>query len=419
MGSRDENLPSDFENCGIVMGSGMVDRRGIVGWQRGVDPGQHLRNMHRLDAEACGVFLSREVVLSTVSGRNLLFNPADQRVFEINDMAAYIWCSLREGRGSGAIVDELAEQGIPPETASDFFKDALQEWSEKGILKQDPLTPAGLFGRIASCQRIGMLGLSILIRYRTNLFADVAPLFRHLEVAESTPDIIIDVAEREHSVELFRDGKKIFSVRGDELATTLKGQLLEEVLSGASYELALHAATLVRNNCAMLLHGHPGAGKTTLTLALVSAGFGFSGDDVAILDSRGQVVGVPFSPACKAGAWNLISRYRPEISGRPVFRRYDRRRVRYLEPTNLAATVPRKLGWVVLLDRQRNAGATLIPIDAVTAMRGMLREAYAQGRSLTASGFMALSHAANHANCYQLTYSDLNDAADLLSRTCR
>ena len=73
------------------------------------------------------------------------------------------------------------------------------------------------------------------------------------------------------------------------------------MLERGTYELVFDAAALVRNGRMLLVSGHPGAGKTTLTLALVDAGFGFAGDDLALLNSEGRVTGVPFAPAIKAG----------------------------------------------------------------------------------------------------------------------
>ncbi len=381
-----------------------------------IDPGAAAREEN---ASLRRLSPSHELVFSRVAERNLLFSTRDQRVFEINDMAAYIWCSICEGCGHETIVRELASQGIPLETATTYLGDALRDWCQRGILKPAPIAPASMSDKMLFCQQIEVLGVSILVRYGTGLFRDVAPVFRHLQMEKAAPDVTLDVVEEGSRIELFRNGNWMFSFRGDELATVLKGQLLDEALTAADYELALHTATLVQDDRVMLLNGRPGAGKTTLTLALVSAGFGFAGDDVALLDSQGQVTGIPFSPACKAGAWKLVARYQPEINNDPVFHRCDRRRVRYPAPRNLRSAIPRPVGWVIFLDRQDRATTALTRIDPIRAMQGMLRESCAQGRRLTAAGFTSLLHAISHAECYQLTYYNLEDAVDLLCRTCQ
>jgi hypothetical protein len=362
---------------------------------------------------------SPEITFGTVAERNLLFSESDQRIFEINNIAAYIWCSLREGCGYEVIVTELADRGIPLETARTYLKNALLEWSRKGFLKRSHVTVQPALHETLYSQNIGLAAVPITVHYRTGLFCEVAAVFQHLQTEEATPDVTLDVVEKNKRVELFRNGKWVFSAPADELATVLKGQLLEEALARANYELALHAATLVRNERMMLLSGHPGAGKTTLTLALVDAGFGFAGDDVALLSSDSRVTGIPFAPACKAGSWRLISQYRPDIENSPIFRRCDRRRVRYPALTGLVPSVPRSVGWVIFLDRRGGESAGLIRIDPVSAVQGMLRESYARGRRLMASGFTSILRVVERAECYRLVYSELEDAVDLLCRRCR
>ena len=199
----------------------------------------------------------------------------------------------------------------------------------------------------------------------------------------------------------------------------VKGQLLNEILESAIYELALHAASLIRNGRMLLVSGHPGAGKTTLTLGLVDAGFGFAGDDLALLNSEGRVTGVPFAPAVKSGAWNLVATCRPDIRNFPVFRHPDSKRVRYPTPRGLVPYIDYAVGWLVLLDRQPGAAAMLKPVDPVSALRWVLQESYAQGQQLTVAGFKALGRAIDGAKYYRLTYSRLDDAVELLDRTCR
>jgi hypothetical protein len=72
----------------------------------------------------------------------------------------------------------------------------------------------------------------------------------------------------------------------------------------------------------------------------------------------------------------------------------------------------------VLLDRRTGAKASLTPADSPTVVRCVLREAYALGRKLTPAGFDAVAGAVDHAECYCLTYSGLEDAVELLQRRC-
>jgi hypothetical protein len=82
-------------------------------------------------------------------------------------------------------------------------------------------------------------------------------------------------------------------------------------------------------------------------------------------------------------------------------------------------TTPYPVGWLVLLDRRPGATAALTPVDPVSAVGWMLQESYTRSRKLTTAGFKAVGHAVDRADYYRLTYSDLEDAVELLYRTCR
>jgi hypothetical protein len=227
------------------------------------------------------------------------------------------------------------------------------------------------------------------------------------------------LVEHGQRIHLFRDRRWILSCSPDELAVVVKGQLLTEVLERSTYELAVHAAALLQDDRILLLCGSPGAGKTTLALGLVRAGFGFAGDDVTLLDSLGHGVGIPFAPAVKVGAWPILAEYYPDLDAAPVCRRPDRRRVRYLAPKEFVSSSPRKVGWVVLLRRRADVSAELAPVDPVDALRGLLNGSFALGGELTGTAFDLLTEIIRSADVFCLTYSRLPDAIVLLQKACR
>lgn len=362
--------------------------------------------------------ISKEIHFGIIAGRNILFSEADQKLFEINDMAAYIWRSIEDGFKQDVILNEMVAQGVTRRLAETYLNTALLEWTRLGFMKPESM-PCALSDKASLCQDIIVTGMSIRIRYATSLASIVAPIFEHLESQTAAPNVILDVSDQGERVHLLRNGSWLCSCSREETATVLKGQLLDEVLEGTDYELALHAAALIRNGRMLLIGGHPGAGKTTLTLALVNAGFGFAGDDLALLNSEGQVTGVPFAPAVKAGAWKLAATYRPDIHRTSIFRRPDRKRVRYPSPLGLVPAAPYSIGWLMLLDRRPGAAASLTPVDPVGAVGWMLQDSHTQSQRLTPRGFKAIGRAIERAEYYRLTYSHLEDAVELLHQTCQ
>jgi hypothetical protein len=194
----------------------------------------------------------------------------------------------------------------------------------------------------------------------------------------------------------------------------LKAELLSEVLERGRYELALHAATIFPDERALLICGRPGAGKTTLSVALEHAGWALAGDDLALLDASGSVAGVPFPIAVKAGAWKLLAQYRPDLASARVARRPDRKRVRYLAPQARISASPRRVGWVVHLRRRPGDRVTLAPMGAIEALECLLEEAAGRDQKLSPAGFEALASLVNGAASYRLTYSRLEDAVAML-----
>jgi hypothetical protein len=379
------------------------------------------------DAVPAKLVVAAGAAFAVMDGRKLVFSEERQEIYELNDMAAYIWCRMDEGATPATVAAELIEAGISPEAAEAYVRDMLVDWRGLGLLAPAPPAVAAPPPDPVPDPRqqpIRVAGISIRIHYPTDsLAALAAPTFRHLETGDS------DAAggpPADVSLTVQADGDRFRLLAGDhdvglyalnEIVPALKAQLTADVLAHGAYSLAIHAAALVRDGRMLLVCGEPGAGKTTLTLALVHAGFGYGGDDIALLMPQGQVAGVPFAASVKAGAWPLLSRFRPDLQDLPIFRRTDGQDVRYLPP-DAPATDPLLLGWVVLLRRQPGGPAQLTHLDRIDAMRAVLVEATAPGQRLSASAFGLLAHAMAGAECHALTYARLDDAVSELRRAC-
>ncbi|MER8753774.1 aldolase [Mesorhizobium sp. M1050] len=358
--------------------------------------------------------------LVRVRERNVLFSPTNQAIFAINDTAADIWRCLEEGMAPQAISVEMMRRGVERLEANRHVEAALADWQRLSLIRpRVPVSPSAAQELVS--QVVAVAGLNIRIVYPAAYAFPAITVFRHLEVRSVAADVLLEVVEHGGRIHLFRDGNWILSCPPDELAVTLKGQLLNEVLDHGVYELALHAAGLFSNGRMVLLCGNPGAGKTTLTLALVHAGFGFAADDVTLLDSRGHGVGLPFACAVKAGAWPLLAEYCADLDDAPVCRRPDRRRVRFAVPkasVSLALS-PLPIGSVILLRRGHGSKACLEPVDPANALRGLLNGALAPGGKLSGTAFEVLTQLIGSAETYCLNYSKLDDAVQLISQACR
>ena len=68
------------------------------------------------------------------------------------------------------------------------------------------------------------------------------------------------------------------------LAEVLRYWLVEHAVQRAQTTLPFHAASLTREDTAVLFAGASGAGKTTLSVELAAAGWALGGDDIAPID---------------------------------------------------------------------------------------------------------------------------------------
>lgn len=356
--------------------------------------------------------------LASIRGQNILLCLSQRAVFTLNDTAADIWRSLQDGVPVEAILDEMAGRGVDRHEAYGYVETALQDWERLGLIQPAP-PPWPSTTRQYFSQVVAVPGVCVRILYPAAVAFPAATVFQHLEVRDRAVDVLFHLVYRGDRIHLFRDGQWVDSCDRDEIPVMVKGQLLTEVLEHSDYELALHAAALLKNGRTLLLSGNPGAGKTTLALALVQAGFGFAADDVTLLDSAGQSIGLAFAPAVKSGSWPILGEYFPELGRSPVYRRPDRRRVRFLVPKDHVAPDPQPIGWVVLLCRTQDAKPSLRAIDPAEILGGLLNGAFARNKELSGAAFDVLCQVIRSAKGFCLTYCELDDALELLKVECR
>ena len=158
----------------------------------------------------------------------------------------------------------------------------------------------------------------------------------------------------------------------------------------------------------------PGAGKTTLGIALSHNGWEVDADDVTLMHGDGRVSGIPFPFAAKSGSWPLISHFFPDGLAERVHRRPDGQQVRFIAPRKLAAARPRPIGAIVLLNRSASGDTRIEEIDRALAFKTLLAEADSRDHRLSTAGFSAMISALREARCVKLSYCDFVEASQAL-----
>lgn len=358
--------------------------------------------------------LADGVTLLFLGGRKILFSERRQQLFDLNDCAAFLACRLEEGGATfGALADALAGKGVAAGAAAAVVRDLLLAWSREALLVAD-----GVSGRAPPAHRrqsIAVAGVALSIAYgNAALSALMAPLFAHLEARPHGSSVDYEVCAADGLVLIGRQGRPAAIVTERQAAPALKALLLEEVMAGADALTALHAACLVRNGGAMLLSGAPGAGKSTLALALMATGFGYGGDDVTLLGRGALVRGLPFAPAVKAGSWRRIGHLGHALRDVPVHYRLDDRPVRYV-PLRESCSNWTPFQWLILLNRQRGASPALTPCPPAQALSHLIAGASSPSGRMSIACLQSFLAMLSNNQCRTLTYSDASQAVPLLN----
>ncbi|WP_077959862.1 serine kinase [Ensifer adhaerens] len=346
--------------------------------------------------------------------RKTVFVESSQQIFEVDDVTAFLTCALSEPLSLQELVSALAARGAGQATARTLVQKYLAHWSRLGLLdivldEEEGPPVRSLVADLA--------GTAVSIACHDHSLANlVLPVFEHQRVKEREPSIVYELASLGNTVCISRNRARGMIVAANAAAPALKAMLTDDVLAGLRRQVALHAALLVKNRQGLLLCGAPGAGKTTLALALLRADFACGGDDIALLDEDGLVQGVPFAPAVKRGSWGLIAGMREAIAAAPIHRRLDGKTVRYLASIPYAPheTVP--LHSIVLLRRRRNGPVSISAVEPARVLSELLSGAFTPARRLDLAQFETLLGALRRARTVELSYARLDEAVAALSQ---
>jgi hypothetical protein len=345
----------------------------------------------------------------------LIFSEAHQQIHRLNDSASVLIWRLKDGAAAAQLSADLAAAGLEQATAQAWVRSLL------GDLGRMRLAEASLTSARAPpfAQTIRVAGLSIELCYSSERLRDLmAGAFAHLECAGAA-EVTYEIFEDDPFVLIGKNGESLDVIERELAAVWLKGIILETILERASYVAALHSACVTANDRAVLLLGVPGAGKTTLTLALLRQGFRYASDDVTLVTSDARVCGVALAPAVKESAWDIASRLGCDLSQAAVHLRPDGQKVRFVQMTDEVLGSRADVSNVLLLRRTSEGAAELKPIGATAALQELLREARSRSGKCSAEVIHVLSEILRRARCFELRYAEADEAARLICESER
>ena len=183
--------------------------------------------------------------------------------------------------------------------------------------------------------------------------------------------------------------------------------------------LMLHSAAVERAGKVMLLPAWPGCGKSTLCAALVSRGWRLFSDEFGLVRSDdGQMVPLPRPTPLKNKSIDVIRDFAPDAVIGPAFHGTRKGTVAHLQTPDASVTqahIPAPPGWLVFPRYQAGASLHLKPVDKPQAFLKLVNNSF-NYRLLGLQGFEAVTRLVRHCDRYILSYSDLDEAVDTLSR---
>src|SRR5438876_7264717 len=142
------------------------------------DPDVHLR-------------LADDAALVSIGGRVAVFSGKRQKLFELNETAAWLARRLEAGTRWPALRDDLAHHGLDPVIAGAYARDSLLMWSREGIAAAT-LPLAG--GHESARQTIEIAGLRRTLCYGSHALVErIAPVFAHLEAGDDEDATCYDI----------------------------------------------------------------------------------------------------------------------------------------------------------------------------------------------------------------------------------
>lgn len=345
-----------------------------------------------------------------IGGRALLFDEGAQKIFELNDTSEAIWGAIGvEGTIAGAA--SLLGDSDAAGAVLDHVRGAAAQWLELGLLR--PAHPPARAGEPTEVRLAWMA-----CRVGLNLFGaiDAAPLrqvFAALLSAE-TPDHHLGIREMGGLV-FIEDSDGGGCARAlESWIPEVKARLTARVLKSTTTGFLAHAALLSRGGQGVLICGDPGAGKTTLSVSLLIAGFGYHSDDIVWISEGGEAVGAPFAPAIKAGGWPLLEEMASGAATSENYLRSDGQQVRYLSPPAPAELGPLPIGSILLLARGEESAPRIEAVTPLEVLTAVLGSAYATRGAISAAGLKSLADVISEARIGRLCFSDWRDGRRLV-----
>jgi HprK-related kinase A len=177
--------------------------------------------------------------------------------------------------------------------------------------------------------------------------------------------------------------------------------------------LIIHAAVIEKNGKSVLLPAPPGSGKSTLCTGLVMRGWRLLSDELALYDMKtGLIYGMSRPINLKNNSIDIIKQYAHDVVMTASMTDTTKGTVALVRPpldSILRASEPASPSWIILPKYSRDSAPELKPHSRARTFMLIAEQSFnydIQG----CQGFEAIGKLVDQAQCFQFTYSQLDDA---------
>jgi HprK-related kinase A len=220
----------------------------------------------------------------------------------------------------------------------------------------------------------------------------------------------------------------VFRFDGEEPFAPLPGPqgfpLLEWGLNWCVYTycqqfVTLHSAVLARDGRAVILPAPSGSGKSTLCAGLAFSGWRLLSDELTVFDPDTlEIVPVPRPISLKNRSVDVIRAFAPQAVFSPAVPDTVKGTVAHVRPPGdavLQAQTRARPHWVVLPRYQAGAPATLTPAPRSRVLMALVENTF--NYSIHGQrAFELLAEVTGRCECYEFTYSNLDEAVALFDQ---
>ncbi len=182
-------------------------------------------------------------------------------------------------------------------------------------------------------------------------------------------------------------------------------------------KLLFHAAAICKDKQVVIMPGDSGKGKTTMTAALLTKGFRYLSDEIALINpNTSKVYPFPLPLSIKSGSLPILKKYYPDISDYQIFQRLDKKQVRYY-PIAEKNIIPLHQGYplkgIIFMNFDKNAKTALAELDNLNALK-LLVKTCSSNRPLGVQDVEGLLKLITRTQCHSFTFSEIEESTKLL-----